>query len=436
MRFKAFVASLLLLLILSPMHESSAALAATTNDYAHLKRFSQVNELIQHYYVREVTNDEIMSGALKGMLQNLDPHSTFLDEKEYKEMRETTAGEFFGVGIEISNENGQVTVISPIEDTPAYKAGILAGDLILAVDGVPTQDLTSQEVVSKIRGPKGSEVELLVLHKDSRVPSSIRIKRDAIPVISVKARYIDEGYLWVRLTRFSERTTQELRDALKKAKGQADIKGIILDMRNNPGGLLDQAVSVSDLFLYDGVIVSMRGRQSLQDKEFKASRGRDKIVDPMVVLVNSGSASASEIVAGALQDRKRAVLMGEKTFGKGSVQQIIPIAGTATAIKITTALYYTPSGRSIQAEGVEPDLVIPFEMPRSQEDSDVKFSVREKDLSKHLENSGNNGNSNAGKSKSVVDPEAQNFLERDNQLRMSLQLVKSMPTLQALQRPE
>ncbi|MDL2307152.1 S41 family peptidase [Desulfovibrio sp. OttesenSCG-928-C06] len=409
--------------------------AATANDYGHLKRFSQVYELIQHYYVRDVTNDELTSGALKGMLQNLDPHSTFLDEKEYKEMRENTAGEFFGVGIEISYENGQVTVVSPIEDTPAYKAGVLAGDIILAVDGVPTQDLTSQEVVSKIRGPKGSEVELLVLHKESRSPSQIRIKRDAIPVISVKSRYLEDGYLWVRLTRFSERTTQELNNAIKDARKQTEIKGIILDLRNNPGGLLDQAVSVSDLFLYDGVIVSMRGRVANQDKEFKASRGRNKVNEPMVVLVNSGSASASEIVAGALQDRKRAVLLGENTFGKGSVQQIMPIPGTSTAVKMTTALYYTPSGRSIQAEGIVPDLVIPFEMPREQDSDLPKFSIREKDLSKHLENGGGNSGKSSG-SGSVIDPDAATFLERDNQLRMGLQLVKSMPVLQSLQRPE
>lgn len=369
------------------------------------------------------------------MLENLDPHSTFLTEKEFKEMRENTAGEFFGVGIEISHENGQVTVVTPIEDTPAYKAGVLPGDIILAVDGVPTQDLSPQEVVSKIRGPKGSEVELLILHKGSKAPSNIMIKRDAIPVASVKARYLEDGYLWVRLTRFSERTTSDLQDAIRNARRQTKIKGIILDVRNNPGGLLDQAVSVSDVFLYDGTIVSMRGKQGSQEKEFKASRGRNKVDEPMVVLVNSGSASAAEIVAGALQDRKRAVLLGERTFGKGSVQQVMPIPGTATAIKLTTALYYTPSGRSIQAEGIEPDLLVPLEMPREEdEDGFSGWSIREKDLSRHLENG--SGAKRVEGGKSVVDPDAKKFLSRDNQLRMGLELVKSLPVMQALQRPE
>lgn len=431
MRFKiSAVLALLCLALAAP-----ASYAASANDYGHLKRFSMVYDLIQHNYVRDVSNDELTNGALKGMLENLDPHSTFLSEKEFKEMRENTAGEFFGVGIEISHENGQVTVVTPIEDTPAYKAGVLPGDIILAVDGVPTQDLSPQEVVGKIRGPKGSEVELLILHKGSKAPSNIMIKRDAIPVASVKARFLEDGYLWVRLTRFSERTTSDLQDAIRNARRQTKVKGIILDVRNNPGGLLDQAVSVSDVFLYDGTIVSMRGKQGSQEKEFKASRGRNKVDEPMVVLVNSGSASAAEIVAGALQDRKRAVLLGERTFGKGSVQQVMPIPGTGTAIKLTTALYYTPSGRSIQAEGIEPDLLVPLETPREEEaDGFSGWSIREKDLSRHLENG--SGTKRVEPGKSVVDPDAKKLLGRDNQLRMGLELVKSLPVMQALQRPE
>ena len=431
MRFK--ISALLALLCLALAAPASSIYAASANDYGHLKRFSMVYDLIQHNYVRDVSNDELTNGALKGMLENLDPHSTFLTEKEFKEMRENTAGEFFGVGIEISHENGQVTVVTPIEDTPAYKAGVLPGDIILAVDGVPTQDLSPMEVVGKIRGPKGSEVELLILHKGSKAPSNIMIKRDAIPVASVKSRYLEDGYLWVRLTRFSERTTSDLQDAIRNARRQTKIKGIILDVRNNPGGLLDQAVSVSDLFLYDGTIVSMRGKQGSQEKEFKASRGRNKIDEPVVVLVNSGSASAAEIVAGALQDRKRAVLLGERTFGKGSVQQVMPIPGTATAIKLTTALYYTPSGRSIQAEGIDPDLLVPLEMPREDAEDLPGFNIREKDLSRHLENGTGAKKSEASK---VVDPDAKKFLARDNQLRMGLELVKSLPVMQALQRPE
>ncbi|MDR2893103.1 MAG: S41 family peptidase [Deltaproteobacteria bacterium] len=447
MRLKT-VTSILLLLLLAlpvlpegparvnaPFLSAGSALAASPGEQGQLKNFSTVYDMIKHLYVREVTSEELISGAIRGMLQNLDPHSAYLDEKEYKEMRETTAGEFSGVGIEISTENGQVMVISPFEDMPAYKAGILAGDLILAVDGVPTQDLSAQEVVSKIRGPKGTEVELMVLHKDSRVPANIKIRRDDIPVFSVKARFLEDGYLWVRLTRFSERTTQELSDALKSAAKKTEIKGIVLDLRNNPGGLLEEAASVSDLFLFDGLIVSVRGRSANQDKELKASRSQNKNNSPMVVLVNSGSASAAEIVAGALQDRKRAVLLGERTFGKGSVQQLMPIQGTGTAVKITTALYYTPSGRSIQAEGIQPDLYIPFEIPGKEDPAMPRLTVREQDLSKHLENS-NAGKDGTDSGKNVVDPEAKDFLARDNQLRVGLELVKSLPALQAMQLPK
>lgn len=403
---------------------------AANSDYDQLREFTQVKVLIDRYYVRDVSEQDLMEGALKGMLQNLDPHSSYLNVKEFAEMRENTAGEFFGVGIEISVENGQVIVVSPIEDTPAYRAGVKAGDIILAIDGQPTQDLSSQEVVGKIRGPKGSKVELLLLHKDSRVPTTVSIERDAIPMNSVKARFIDEGYLWVRLTRFSERSTQELRKAVADARAGAEIKGIILDMRNNPGGLLDQAVSISDLFLQDGMIVSMRGRGAKQDKEFKASRSKGDMMEPVVVLVNSGTASAAEIVAGALQDRKRAVLIGERTFGKGSVQQIIPVGSNGSAVKLTTALYYTPSGRSIQAEGIEPDLNIPFEQPREGVGTMPRISLREQDLSGHLEV--DRDKKNAAKQASKVDPNAQEFLAADNQLRVGLEMVKSLPILQSL----
>jgi carboxyl-terminal processing protease len=241
-------------------------------------------------------------------------------------MQETTSGEFFGVGIEISTENNQLVVVSPIEDTPACKAGLKSGDIILAVDGQPTLDMTSQEAVSKIRGPKGTEVELLILHKDSKVPVEIKIVRDVIPLISVKSRFLDnDGYLWMRLTRFSERTTTELQDAIKEMSKKAPIKGIVLDLRNNPGGLLKQAVSVSDVFLKKGNIVSIRGRAGKVRENFEATNSPSDISWPMVTLINSGTASASEIVAGALQDHNRAVVLGERSFGKGSVQNVTPL---------------------------------------------------------------------------------------------------------------
>ncbi len=426
MRFNSQMSLVVLALImLFPLAECQAA---SSYDYNHLKRFSEVFDVVQKDYVREVDNDELIDGALKGMLQALDPHSSYLTPEEMNEMRETTSGEFTGVGIEITTDNGKVTVVTPIDDTPAHAAGILAGDAILAIDGKPTMDMTQQEVVSNIRGPKGSEVELLIMHKDALTPVSIKIKRDSIPVISVKARYLEEGYLWVRLSRFSEKTTEELEKALDEARKQTPIKGIVLDLRNNPGGLLDQAVKVSDVFLQDGVIVSMRGRTPTSQREFTARKQKKDVMEPVVVLVNSGSASAAEIVAGALQDRKRAVLVGERTFGKGSVQELRQAGGFG--IKITTALYYTPNGRSIQAEGIEPDLEIPFEAPRDGESKAPRIRVREQDLSHHLENK--NKNNGAAVPAFKVDSEAEAQLARDNQLRMALQIVKSLPKIQEI----
>ena len=400
-----------------------------TNDEARfdaLKRLSHVLDLVERSYVREVPRKDLVSGAIKGMLQGLDPHSTFLSTEEFKEMQETTSGEFYGVGIEISTENGQLTVVSPIEDTPAYKAGLKAGDLILAVDGAPAQEMTTQEAVSRIRGAKGTEVELTILHRDAKAPRTVRIVRDAIPLISVKSKQLEAGYYWLRLTRFSERTTPELMDALKDAGKHGPLKGIVLDLRNNPGGLLDQAVSVSDAFLNQGAIVTIRGRAEEAVREYKAKEQSTDVTVPMVVLVNAGSASASEIVAGALRDHKRALILGERSFGKGSVQNIIPLPD-GSGLKLTVALYYTPNGRSIQAEGIEPDIEVPFEAPR-EDDGKVasRFGmVREKDLSRHLENgSGGKGGKGTGTA-----PEAKEQLEKDNQLRMALQFVKRLPAL-------
>ena len=390
-----------------------------------LKRFSQVLDIVERYYVEETPRKELVDGALKGMLQELDPHSTLLSTEEFKEMQESSAGEFFGIGVEITRENNQLTVVTPIEDTPAYKAGMKAGDIILTVSGHPTMDMTLQEAVSHIRGPKGSTVELTILHKNAQEPLTIKVKRDTIPLVSVKSRELEPGYYWIRITRFNERTTEELLDSLKKASAKAPIKGIVLDLRNNPGGLLDQAISVADVFLDKGTIVSMRGRQNDTTREFTAKPQSTDVKAPVVVLVNAGSASASEIVAGALGDQKRALLVGERTFGKGSVQNVIPLSD-GSGLKLTIALYYTPSGRSIQAEGIQPDLEIPFEVP-AEKTTNHLLMLREKDLSRHLEKgtSSANGQPEAGKPL----PEAQEFLDQDNQLRMGLQFVKTLPKL-------
>lgn len=383
---RAVALFLLSLLTVGSLTFGQAFAAGEDSRFDALKRFSQVLDIVERYYVKETPRPDLVNGALKGMLESLDPHSTMLSKEEFKDMQESTSGEFFGIGIEITMENNQLTVVTPIEDTPADKGGMKSGDIILAVGGKPTLEMTLQEAVSHIRGPKGSEVVLTILHRDSKEPVDLRIKRDAIPLISVKSRELEPGYYWVRLTRFSERTTQELLDALSDAKRKGPIKGIILDLRNNPGGLLDQAVSVSDAFLNKGVIVSMRDRQEETAREFVAKPQDTDIIDtPLVVLVNGGSASASEIVAGALGDQKRALLVGERTFGKGSVQNIIPLSD-GSGLKLTVALYYTPSGRSIQAEGIMPDLEVPFEAPKEKPAplSSLRM-IREKDLNKHLE---------------------------------------------------
>ncbi len=401
-----------------------------------LKRFSQVLDAVNRYYVKDVSTQELVDGALKGMLQSLDPHSTLLDKDEFKSMQETTSGEFFGIGIEITQENNQLTVVTPIEDTPAYKAGLKPGDLILGINGEATVGMTLQDAVSRIRGPKGTEVTLSILHRDAKSPATVRMKRDTIPLISVKSRSLEPGYYWIRLTRFSERTTQELLDAIAKARAESKgvIKGIVLDLRYNPGGLLDQAVSVSDVFLKNGVIVSMRGRTDGGSREFKATSQSTDVVAPVVVLVNGGTASASEIVAGALGDRHRAMILGEQTFGKGSVQNVMPLAD-GTGLKLTIALYYTPSGRSIQAEGITPDIIVPFETPSEKEkDPFAGLTLREKDLNRHLETAGTrkekNPPANGRKASEPDSPET--LLERDNQLKMALQMVKMLPKMKEL----
>ena len=276
------------------------------NDYDSLRRFSQILDMVEQYYVNDVSQKELLDGALKGMLQNLDPHSTLMSEKEFQEMQEDTSGVFFGVGVEITVENGQVMVVSPIEDTPGYKAGLRAGDAIIAVDGQYTMEMSLTEVVSKMRGKRGTTVELQVLHKNSSRPVTMKIRRDAIPLVSVKSRELEPGYWWIRLTRFSGHTAQDLAEAVAKARSKGALKGVVLDLRNNPGGLLDQSVEVADQFLKDGVIVSMRGRDASSERTFKAHAQPDDVDCPLVVLVNSGTASASEIVAGALRDQKRA----------------------------------------------------------------------------------------------------------------------------------
>ena len=424
MRLFLWIGTLLLLFVLTVAPMPSQAVGE--NNFEALKRFSQVLDIVESHYVQDIPRSVLIEDAIKGMLEQLDPHSTYLNKDDFRDIQISTSGEFTGIGIEISLENGRLTVISPIEDTPAYKAGLKSGDIILEIDGQATQDISLTEAVKRIRGPKGSTVKLMILHKGSNKPATVPIVRGTIPIHSVKTQELEPGYLYVRLTRFNENTTRDLQDKLKEYKSKQEIKGVVLDLRNNPGGLLDQAVSVADTFLSDGLVVYIQGRDASQRKDFPATRGNDDVAAPMVTLINPGSASASEIVAGALQDHKRALLVGERTFGKGSVQTVIPLAD-GTGIKLTTALYYTPNGRSIQAQGILPDLEVPFVAADNDQDADARFTLREQDLSRHLENNGGAKAKSGGATK-----EAQDMVAQDNQLRLGLELVKKLPVIRQI----
>jgi carboxyl-terminal processing protease len=427
MRVTLWIVTFLLLFTLTVA--PAQTIAAKGDQFEALKTFSQVLDLVESNYVKPVTKKELIDNSIKGMLEELDPHSTYLSPEDFKDMQVDTAGKFSGIGIEISMDQGRIIVVSPIEDTPAYKAGLLAGDIILEIDGESTQDMTLMDAVKLIRGEKGTSVTLLILHKDSNKPVEVAIVRGTIPIVNVKTQSLEDGYLYLRLTKFQESSTKNLREAIAEYRKKHTLKGIVFDLRNNPGGLLNQAVSVADTFLEDGTIVYIQGRNQADRKDFYATKNAGDVKVPMVTLINAGSASASEIVAGALQDRKRSLIVGERSFGKGSVQQIIPLSD-GSGIKLTTALYYTPNGRSIQAEGIDPDLRIPFEAPRGDEnDLRDRFTLREKDLSGHLEN----GQKTAKRKKDEDAEKAKDMLVRDNQLRMALELVKSLPRMKEIQ---
>jgi carboxyl-terminal processing protease len=364
--------------------------AASDSDSGNVT-FTMVKEIydqVKASYVEPVTDKQLAEGAVKGMLTSLDPHSSYMDAKEYKEMMVQTRGEFGGLGMQVTMENNLVKVVSPIDDTPAAHAGMKPNDLILAIDDAPVADMTLSEAVDKLRGPVGSQVKLTVRRKDTD-PFDITLTRADIKVDPVKAQLAGSDIAYLRVTNFSERTDQALEQAFKSLQqkaGGAKLAGVVLDLRNNPGGLLDQAVAVSNDFLDQGGIVSIKGRQSRDNRNYEAQRNHDITHGlPMVVLINGGSASASEIVAGALQDNHRAVLLGTRSFGKGSVQTVLQVKESGGAIRLTTALYYTPSGRSIQAKGIDPDVVVePARIEQVQE-----FGTQhEADLRGALKNTG------------------------------------------------
>jgi len=357
---------------------------ASAIPFEGLKTFSEVYNRIRQDYVEPVADNKLLEDAIRGMLTGLDPHSAYLDQEQYNELKVGTTGQFGGLGIEVGLENGFVKVISPIDDTPAQKAGIKAGDLIIRLDDKPVKGMSLNDAVKTMRGEPGSEITLTVVREGLEQPLKIKIVRDIIKVKSVKSKTLEEGYGYIRITSFQSKTGDNVLDAVNELRKSHALKGLVLDLRNNPGGVLNAAVAVSDAFLDSGLVVYTDGRIEDAKMKFNATPGDVLKGAPMVVLINSGSASASEIVAGALQDHKRAVIMGEKTFGKGSVQTILPTSNGG-AVKLTTARYYTPSGRSIQAEGIVPD--VPISKVKLEAAQQSEFSpIKEADLTGHLTN--------------------------------------------------
>jgi carboxyl-terminal processing protease len=351
--------------------------------YDYLKTYADVIDIVKANYVDKVKDRDLIYASIKGMLESLDPHSSFLTSEMYEDMQTEEKGQFGGIGVEVTVEDGLPTVITAIEDTPAFKAGLKSGDYIVKIDGKLTRNMSMEDVVKLIRGRQGTPVTLTIMRRGFDFPKDYQVTRDVIKVKSVKYRMLDDKYGYVRITEFQERTGKDLDAAVKELQQSAKggLKGILLDLRNNPGGLLDQAVEVSDKFISDGLITYIEGRKPDEKVAFTAHKKND-YTGPLVVLVNEGSASASEIVAGALQDSKRAIVVGTKTFGKGSVQTIIPL-DDGSAVRLTTARYYTPSGRLIQADGINPDIVVENDFTRNK--GEKYTPIKEKDLDKHLE---------------------------------------------------
>lgn len=396
---------------------------AEEESYRNLELFTDVLAIVQKSYVEDVDVRELIYGGIRGMLATLDPHSTFLSPEMYQEMKVDTHGEFGGLGIEIAVRDGRLTVVAPIEGTPAFEAGVEAGDLIQSINGEPVKDMELMQAVRKLRGPKGEPVTLTIWRESFEKPKNFTIVRDIIQIRSVKSRMIEPGYAYVKVTQFQEKTGSDLRQqivALGKGTEEA-FNGLILDLRNNPGGLLDQAVAVSDLFLNEGLIVYTEGREPGSKMEFQATDAGTEPEYPMVVLINEGSASASEIVAGALSDHGRAVILGERSFGKGSVQTILPLSDNS-GLRLTTARYFTPNGTSIQAKGIVPDILV----SSVKLDQGEGFShYRERDLDNHIEN-GEADDTSASQESDLSTEDRSDF-----QLMRALDLLKGLEILKS-----
>tara|TARA_R110000782_G_scaffold125273_2_gene216813 strand:- start:1999 stop:3312 length:1314 start_codon:yes stop_codon:yes gene_type:complete len=425
---KNFTITLLLSMLLT-----SVAIANTEQDSEadtlpldELRIFSEVFAKVKNDYVESINDRELIENAIRGMLEGLDPHSAYLDKEHYEDLQEGTSGEFGGLGIEVGMEDGFVKVISPIDDTPAQRAGIKAGDLIIRLDEKSVKGMALNDAVKLMRGKPGSDIIITVVREGEDRPMEITITRDVITVKSVRGKTLEPGYGYIRISNFQTHTAEDMRKSLEKLKKENDdnLNGLILDLRNNPGGILNAAVGVSDLFLDNGLIVYTEGRIKDSKLTFTA-KPTDMLKDaPIIVLVNGGSASASEIVAGALQDHDRAIIMGERTFGKGSVQTILPMNDEA-ALKLTTARYYTPSGRSIQASGIEPDIII----ENIRVDSTANHSsaqIKESDLTGHLDNGMEESKGAKNKKKKKEKNNEPSLAETDYQLYEALNVLKGL----------
>jgi len=416
-----------------------AAKDTVEDGYSSLRNFTDVLALVQKNYVEEVGVDKLVTGAIKGMLQTLDPHSSYLAPDMYKDLQVETKGRFGGLGIEITVKDSLLTVVAPIEDSPAARAGVQAGDQIIKIEEEFTKDLTLVEAVKKMRGPRGTPITISVNREGTSGLIPIKVIRDVIKVKSVRHRQLEEGFVYVRVAQFQEGTSQEVLKGLRKMQkelGGKKIAGLVLDLRNNPGGLLTQAIEVSDIFLKEGIIVYTDGRLQSQKQKYYGHDDGNEPGYPVVVLVNGGSASASEIVSGALKDHKRGVVLGTQTFGKGSVQTILPMENSG-ALRLTTALYYTKSGNSIQAKGVTPDIVVPAgRFPKDSEElleEDEPSITKEKDLRGAIENpSGKKAPTDGEEEKKIragsreaMKADLPTLLRDDAQLEEALKLLKS-----------
>ncbi|MGQ4877957.1 S41 family peptidase [Billgrantia sp. LNSP4103-1] len=386
-----------------------------------IQTFAEVFERIKRAYVEEVDDSTLLRNAMRGMLSELDPHSAYLDRDEFQSLRESTEGEFGGIGIEVGLEDGRLTVITPIDDTPASRAGLQARDVILAIDDTPTERLSLQEAVTLMRGEPGSQISMTILRSGEDAPLDVTLTREVIRTESVRSELLETGYGYLRVSQFQSRTGEQVSNAIRRLERDGALQGLILDLRNNPGGVLQSAVAVADAFLESGLVVYTEGR--LPDTEMRFSASRETVAPdvPLVVLINGGSASAAEIVAGALQDQRRGVIMGTESFGKGSVQQVMPL-GNGEGLKLTTALYYTPNGRSIQALGIEPDVTVVRGRVEVTENS---RQLREADLEGHLR---------SRSEPRLASGELADRLREDYQLGEALNLLKALNVLERRER--